>query len=101
MHQQAAVGLDLLKELQQLPRRVTAQPVGQLANRIVLAKQIPRPRQRRELIKQAQQIVAIGQRRMLAEIELMLIPRPLEPIRARAAPVRKRCLLFGRRRTAP
>ncbi len=79
MDQRPGCRVDPLEKRQQPPGRIPAQPPRENMNSIVLPEHIAARRQRREPREHIQQILPIRLRGMGPEIQLMLIPGPLQP----------------------
>src|SRR5512138_3340687 len=80
MNQRASVGINSLKELQQLTSCIAADPRRQLADWIVLTEDLFRSWQATQLDKHLPQIFTIGLGRMGTEVRLMLVPCSPQPL---------------------
>ena len=75
-----SIRIDSLEERDQGPGGVAAQPVREVADRVVLAEDLLRRGVLRQPVEDREQVVTVGLRRVGAKVQLVLVPRPLEPL---------------------
>ncbi len=73
-------GIDLLQERDQGAGGVTAEPVGDVANWVMLAEDLFRRGVAGQSVKDGEQVIAVSLCGVSAEVQLVLVPCPLEPL---------------------
>ena len=75
--QRPGVRVDPLEEAEQLSGRIAAEPVREIADRVVLAEDVLGRRTLLESVENRNQVIAVVERGVRAKVKFMLITGPL------------------------